>query len=104
MSAGGPAGWQERARSFSAVAAGYTALRPGYPDDVVAFAVGGARGHHPLRRVLDLAAGTGLLTAPLAAAGHEVVAVEPAEGMLAELTERLPAVTALARSAEAIPL
>ncbi len=104
MAGGGPAGWQERARSFGAVAADYSALRPGYPADVVAFAVGGAAGHDRPRRVLDLAAGTGLLTAPIAAAGHEVVAVEPAEGMLAKLAERLPSVTALAGSAESVPL
>jgi SAM-dependent methyltransferase len=55
-------------------------------------------------RVLDLAAGTGLLTAPLAAAGHDVVAVEPAEGMLEKLAARLPSVTALQGTAESIPL
>jgi SAM-dependent methyltransferase len=99
-----PVSWQERARSFGAVAGGYTALRPGYPDDVVAFAVGGADGHARRRRVLDLAAGTGLMTVPLAAAGHDVVAVEPAAGMRAELTARLPEVPALAGTAESIPL
>jgi SAM-dependent methyltransferase len=101
---GGPAPWQERARSFGSVAAGYTALRPGYPEDVVAFAVGGREGHARPLRVLDLAAGTGLLTAAIAGAGHDVVAVDPAAGMLAELTGRLPDVVALAGSAEAIPL
>jgi SAM-dependent methyltransferase len=101
---GGPAPWQERARSFGAVAAGYTALRPGYPDDVVAFAVGGRAGHARALRVLDLAAGTGLLTGAIAAAGHDVVAVDPAAGMLARLADRLPGVAALEGSAEAIPL
>ena len=102
--AGGPAAWAERARSFGAVAPGYSALRPGYPGDVVAFAVGGRAGHARRVRVLDLAAGTGLLTAPLVAAGHDVVAVDPADGMLAELTARLPGVTALRGSAEDVPL
>jgi SAM-dependent methyltransferase len=99
-----PVGWQERGRSFGAVAGGYSSLRPGYPDDVVAFAAGGPDGHARRLRVLDLAAGTGLLTAPLAAAGHDVVAVEPAAGMLDQLTGRLPSVPAFQGTAEAIPL
>lgn len=99
-----PAGWQERARSFGSVAGGYSSLRPGYPDDVVAFAVGGADGSARRLRVLDLAAGTGLLTAPLAAAGHDVVAVEPAAGMRAQFADRLPSLPALDGSAESIPL
>jgi SAM-dependent methyltransferase len=99
-----PVSWQKRAQSFGSVAGGYSSLRPGYPDDVVAFAVGGAEGHDRRSRVLDLAAGTGLLTAPLAAAGHDVVAVEPASGMLAQLAARLPSVAALQGTAESIPL
>jgi SAM-dependent methyltransferase len=99
-----PAGWQERARSFGSVAGGYSSLRPAYPDDVVAFAVGGADGSARRLRVLDLAAGTGLLTSSLAAAGHDVVAVDPAAGMLAQLVARLPSVPALEGSAEAVPL
>ena len=99
-----PVSWQERARSFGSVAGDYSSLRPGYPDDVVAFAVGGAEGHARRRRVLDLAAGTGLLTAPLAAAGHDVVAVDPATGMLEKLAAGLPSVPALEGTAESIPL
>jgi SAM-dependent methyltransferase len=100
----GPVGWQERSRSFGSVAGGYSSVRPGYPDDVVAFAVGGAERAARRLRVLDLAAGTGLLTAPIAAAGHDVVAVEPAAGMLTQLATRLPSVPALEGTAEAIPL
>ena len=96
--------WQERGRSFGSVADGYSSLRPGYPDDVVAFAVGGAEGAGRRLRVLDLAAGTGLLTAPIAAAGHDVVAVDPAAGMLAQLASGLPSVPVLQGTAEAIPL
>ena len=86
------------------MAGGYSAVRPGYPDDVVAFAVGGADGATRPLRVLDLAAGTGLLTAPIVAAGHDVVAVEPAAGMLAQLAAQLPSVTARAGSAKSIPV
>jgi SAM-dependent methyltransferase len=58
----------------------------------------------PGRRVLDLGAGTGKLTATLAALGTAVVAVEPDAAMLRELRQALPAVRALSGSAESIPL
>ena len=51
--------------------------------------------------VLDLAAGTGKLTRPLAAAGLDVTAVEPVAEMRAVLP---PPVPALDGTAEAIPL
>jgi SAM-dependent methyltransferase len=91
--------WQDRARSFGSVAAEYAALRPGYPADAVAFVLGGRP-----RRVLDLGAGTGLLTEVLVAAGHEVVAVDPSAEMLAQLAARLPDVRTAVGTAEQIPL
>ena len=54
--------------------------------------------------MLDLAAGTGKLTATLAGLGAEVTAVEPDPAMLAELRRRLPSVRALPGRAEEIPL
>jgi SAM-dependent methyltransferase len=63
---------QARARSFGSVAADYASLRPSYPADALAFVLG----ERP-RRVLDLGAGTGLLTEVVRAAGHTVVAVDP---------------------------
>jgi SAM-dependent methyltransferase len=54
--------------------------------------------------VLDLAAGTGKLTRALQATGADVTAVEPVCEMRARLVESLPQVTALAGTAEAIPL
>ncbi|WP_369132547.1 class I SAM-dependent methyltransferase [Modestobacter sp. I12A-02662] len=92
-------GWQERRASFGSVAADYAVLRPGYPAEAVAFLLG----DRP-RRVLDLGAGTGLLTDALLAAGHEVVAVDPSPGMLAQLRARLPRVEAAVGAAERIPL
>jgi SAM-dependent methyltransferase len=92
-------GWQQRRISFGAVAADYAALRPGYPADAVAFLLG----ERP-RRVLDLGAGTGLLTDALLAAGHEVVAVDPAGPMLDQLQARLPRIATAVGGAEAIPL
>ena len=94
-----PASWHERRTSFGSVAADYAALRPSYPPDVVTFLLG----DRP-RRVLDLGAGTGLLTGVLLTAGHEVVAVDPAGQMLAELRARYPQVTAHVGDAEAVPL
>jgi SAM-dependent methyltransferase len=94
----------DRARSFGAVAADYAAWRPGYPSDVVAFLAGGAAGHDRPRRILDLGAGTGLLTAMLVGAGHRVVAADVSADMLAELTARLPDVPTLVAGAESLPL
>jgi SAM-dependent methyltransferase len=91
--------WQARRTSFGSVAADYAALRPGYPADAVAFLLG----DRPLR-VLDLGAGTGLLTDVLLAAGHEVVAVDPSPPMLAQLRDRLPQVQTAEGVAEAVPL
>jgi SAM-dependent methyltransferase len=54
--------------------------------------------------VLDLGAGTGILTRGLLAAGHDVVAVEPDDEMRAEFAAGTPGVIPLAGSAEAIPL
>src|SRR3954467_9483407 len=88
-----------RALSFGSVAAEYAALRPGYPADAVAFLLG----DRP-RRVLDLGAGTGLLTDALVAAGHDVVAVDPAPEMLAQLGARLPGVETAVGTAEEIPV
>jgi ubiquinone/menaquinone biosynthesis C-methylase UbiE len=94
------AAWEERAQSFGAAAAQYARLRPTYPADAVALAVAGPG----RRRVLDLGAGTGLLTEGLHAAGHEVVAVDPSPEMLQQLAARVPGVTTAVGSAEAIPL
>jgi SAM-dependent methyltransferase len=91
--------WQARRTSFGSVAADYAALRPGYPADAVAFLLGSR-----LLRVLDVGAGTGLLTEALVAAGHEVVAVEPSAPMLEQLRARLPQVATADGGAEAVPL
>jgi SAM-dependent methyltransferase len=54
--------------------------------------------------VLDLAAGTGKLTARLAERYPEVIAVEPLAGMRAVLERKVPSARTLAGSAERIPL
>jgi len=86
--------------SFGAAAVAYAEHRPDYAQDAVRWALGPAPG----RRVVDLGAGTGKLTAALVAAGTEVIAVEPDPGMQSELRRSLPDVRSLPGSAEAIPL
>ncbi len=74
---------QDHARwVFNRLARDY-ARRPGYPEALVVRLVALAGG--PGAEVVDLGAGTGLLSIPLARAGLRVQAVEPARAMLEEL-------------------
>jgi SAM-dependent methyltransferase len=91
------------ARAFGDAAEVYERVRPGYPPAAIAW----------LSRVLDLgrgctvvdlAAGTGKLTAPLVATGARVIAVEPSEGMLEVLRRAVPDAEPLLGTAEQIPL
>jgi SAM-dependent methyltransferase len=86
--------------SFGAAATAYADHRPDYAQVAVRWALEPAPGP----RVLDLGAGIGKLSATLVAVGVEVIAVEPDPAMLTELRRALPAVRALAGSAEAVPL
>jgi SAM-dependent methyltransferase len=89
-----------RARSFGAVADLYERSRPGYPVEAVRWVLELAPGP----QVLDLAAGTGKLTRAAREAGAAVTAVEPLGEMRAQLARALPDVTAVAGTAEDIPL
>lgn len=84
---------------FDAVAAGYEAARPPYPDalwrDV--FATGLAE---PGRRALDLGAGSGQATGELLARGMDVVAAEPGPALAAILQDRFPDATVVRSRAE----
>ena len=91
------------ARGFADAAEAYERGRPGYPPAAVEHLCD-VLGIGPGRAVLDLAAGTGKLTQLLVPTGAEVVAVEPVEGMRAALARALPEVTALAGTAENLPL
>lgn len=88
-----------QALSFGAVAEDYDRVRPGYPAEVVRWALGTAPLH-----VVDLGAGTGKLTRVLLAEGHSVVAVEPDAAMRQRLVDSTPGVVALAGTGEAVPL
>ena len=91
---------RRHAASFGTVAAAYAEHRPDYAVDAVQWALGPAPG----RRVLDLGAGTGKLTAALVTAGLEVTAVEPDPLMLAELRASVAGGVALHGSAESVPM
>ena len=86
--------------SFGPAAAAYAQHRPDYARAAVQWALAAAPG----RRVLDLGAGTGKLTATLIELGADVHAVEPDPAMLAVLRRSLPAAAAGPGRAEAIPL
>jgi SAM-dependent methyltransferase len=89
----------EQARSFGAAAERYDRYRPGYAPDAILWALG----ERPAR-VADLGAGTGILSRLLRGLGHEVIAVEPDDLMRGQLVGASPGVTALAGTAEEIPL
>jgi SAM-dependent methyltransferase len=91
------------ATRFASVADTYERGRPDYAPAVVG-ALAGELGLAPGARVLDLAAGTGKLTRALAAAGLEVIAVEPQAELRAVLADRVPGVEVRDGLAEAIPL
>jgi SAM-dependent methyltransferase len=88
-----------RSESFGRVAGDYARFRPDYPEEAVRWLVGSSPG-----RVLELGAGTGLLTRRLVALGHEVVACDPAAPMLRHLHSSVPSAAPLLGRAEAIPL
>lgn len=81
--------------TFGSVAELYDRVRPGYAPAAVDWVL-----PPTAARVLDLAAGTGKLTADLVARGLDVVAVEPDPAMLARLTARLSTVAAHVGTAE----
>jgi ubiquinone/menaquinone biosynthesis C-methylase UbiE len=89
------------ARGFARSADAYDRARPDYPPAAIDW-LAARIGLGPGRTVVDLAAGTGKLTRPLAATGAEVVAIEP----VAEMRARIggAAARALDGTAEAIPL
>ncbi|WP_018352353.1 class I SAM-dependent methyltransferase [Longispora albida] len=88
--------FSRKALSFGPAADLYDRIRPSYPAEAATWLLG----RSPLR-VADLGAGTGIFSRLLARLGHEVIAVEPDPAMRALIG---PSVTALAGTAEAIPL
>lgn len=91
------------AAKFAAVAGAYERGRPEYTPAVVG-ALAAELGLGAGAPVLDLAAGTGKLTRALAAAGLEVVAVEPQAPLREALAATLGAQRVREGVAEAIPV
>jgi SAM-dependent methyltransferase len=88
------------AKGFARSVDAYERARPDYPPEAIAW-LAQELDLRPGRVVVDLAAGSGKLTRPLAALGCEVIAVEPVDEMRAAIG---PAARALDGTAEAIPL
>jgi SAM-dependent methyltransferase len=88
-----------RARSFGAIAGHYDRFRPGPPREAVEWLV-----PTPVGVAVDIGAGTGALTRPLAARADHVYAVEPDPRMAEVLAANVPAAEVRAGQAEALPL
>ena len=91
------------ADAFDRAVGAYATTRPGYPEEALDVLVREAA-LGPGARILDLAAGTGKLTASLVARGYPVFAVEPLPGMRERLAEEVPGAHVLEGRAEQIPL
>ncbi len=100
-----------RRTSFGAYATTYDAVRPEWPTATVYWMLGSPT-TGAVCRVVDLGAGTGKGARAIAALGHEVIALEPSDGMreaLATSLGALPAevarrISTLAGGAEEIPV
>jgi SAM-dependent methyltransferase len=93
-------GVADHALSFGAAAADYDRYRPTYPEAAVAWAVGSTAP----ARVVDLGAGTGILTRILLRLGFAAIPVEPDPAMRAQLEAGTSGVATASGSAEHIPL
>lgn len=89
------------AGGFAAAAPTYARIRPTYARPII----GAIKEATPSGgRVLDVAAGTGILSGQLSRAGLRVLAVEPVMEMLVQLRRTLPEVPAVRGVAEALPV
>ena len=90
-------------RGFAEAADTYARGRPDYPAQLEPW-LQQALQLGPDRTVVDLGAGTGKFTPQLTRTGATVIAVEPVDAMRAQLAAAQPGVTALAGTAQAMPL
>jgi SAM-dependent methyltransferase len=93
---------RRHAWAFGSAAAAYERTRPTYPRTAIQWVLAGATGD--VRRVADLGAGTGKLTAVLRDVGVEAVAIDPSAPMLAVLGVSLPDARRVRGTAEELPV
>lgn len=88
---------------FEDMAADYAAARPPYPPALFeCLRAEGVIG--PGRRVLEVGAGSGAATAPMAAMGTEIVAVEPGRDLAGLLRQSVPAAEVVVAALEDVDL
>jgi SAM-dependent methyltransferase len=90
-------------RTFDDVAVEYGRARPSYPAEAARWLVDGGGPRTAPVRVLDLGAGTGALTRPLARIADSVHAADPGRRMLVELGRVLPSVPRVRCAGERLP-
>jgi SAM-dependent methyltransferase len=88
-----------RATSFHQAADAYARARPSYLPEAVGWLL-----PEGTRTVADVGAGTGKLSAVVAASGHEVIAIDPDPGMLQKLRAEHPGIRTEVGRAESLPL
>ena len=96
----------ELRETFDAAAALYHGARPGYPDELFDDLVTLSR-IPDSGRILEVGAGTGIATLPLARRGFRVLALEPGPALAAEARRNLdafPAVEVIEETLEAWPV
>ncbi len=96
--------WDAQRLSFGPAAGLYDRVRPRYPVEALRWMLTVEPHESGPLRVVDLGAGTGILTRQLLELGHDVIPVEPDAGMRAKLDDSLGRVIARDGSAERIPL
>ncbi len=89
---------RDRALSFAAVADAYDRARPSYPAAAAEWLTGRVPS-----TVVELGAGTGKFTDLLVALGHDVLATDPLDEMLAHLRLRHPELRVATAPAEQVP-
>ena len=91
------------AKGFAREAQAYSRGRPEYPVALDEWLRNDLK-LDDTRTVVDLGAGTGKFTRRLLATGANIIAVEPVQEMLAQLTQFVPTVAARSGTAENIPV
>ncbi|CEP12932.1 hypothetical protein [Parasitella parasitica] len=90
---------------FQAQADAYAKARPSYPEEATQFIIKLMDGYQEPANVLDLGAGTGIMTKLLVEkCGFKVTAVEPVDNMRLQLEAAVPAATSVKGTAWSIPI